>query len=228
MSEKSVGIGVVYRRSAAVHINLLEVARCGFESTVVARFGGRSLVTQIVPEWWLTDVRASGVLDAPVRLGLRAVFEAARDAGLLCIDVAATATSDRQAWVLQQLSRHWGDDTTRMWSVPWSSVGLHLGRVRLPAPPEMLVQVPIGDGVRERLEARERALDPYIDRVLWGDPGEAVERVIAEGCVASSHGSIPLPLVTPSALKLWEPLWRPVATGLAKLTSGRFFLRALR
>lgn len=180
MSKEFKGIGYVLHRSAPVRVGLVELERCGAECTVALRLGERTVVTRLVPEWWVDDVSATGLLNRPVMLALRAVFESWRDAGLLRIDVAATATCDQQVWTLDDLAARWGGGPW-MWSVPWSTVGLHLGRVLLPAPPELLVDVPIGEGVRDRLRAREEALRPYFDQVLWGDPGEAVARLIAAG-----------------------------------------------
>lgn len=117
------------------------------------------------------------ILQDPVRLAMIAQTWPGREQGRLRIVLAGASTVEIQEAQVLHADRTL-PSTLALWPLPDDEVGLRFGDRWFPAAPEVLAPVEEGPDVGSRLDEFGTRLQPFFDRLLYGDPTEEVEALI--------------------------------------------------
>ncbi len=115
----------------------------------------------------------------PVFLGLLAVKSAGRERGLLRVALVAGPTCPEQEAFLMDLDTL-GEESLGLWTLPGDHPGLPLGERWFPAGPDVLRPIATDSPTfAGELEEFGNACKLFFDRILYGDPSEEAERLLA-------------------------------------------------
>ena len=114
----------------------------------------------------------------PLRLALLAQQGPGRERGLLRVALAAAPTTPFQEAEALEIQARFSEDF-RLWTLPENQVGVPLGEHWLAAGEDVLTPVCDGPDLVDRLSRMEARFKPFFDRILYGDPGQEVKRLLA-------------------------------------------------
>lgn len=117
------------------------------------------------------------VLDEPVILGLIAQTSPGRSRGKLRIVVTGVPTTEVQEAQILDADRTL-TSTLALWFLPDDHVGLRFGDRWFPAGEDVLAPVEHGPDLVARLDEFGDRLQPFFDRILYGNPAQEVDRLI--------------------------------------------------